>query len=139
MDQGLEGQPEAEDGQSCLREKPRETPNPAWEPEGEARGQPGGGQLGVRGIAGTKVYGDGTSWEFSVARDKLSGNVPSFSLQKLFPGPVGATEKGYLKVLEDPWSWQAWREPMNTQCGRCWALWVSSLRTPVPSTEMLLL
>lgn len=62
------------------------------------------GNLGVRGIAGTKVYGDGTSWEFSVARDKLSGNVPSFSLQKLFPGPVGATEKGYLKVLEDPWS-----------------------------------
>lgn len=62
------------------------------------------GTLGVRGTAGARAYGGRACWEFSVARDKLSENVKSFSFQKLFPGPVGAIEKGRLKVLEDPWS-----------------------------------
>lgn len=56
MHQGLEGQLEAEDkgrgawcGQGYLKEKPKnyrglgESPNPVREPEGQARGQPGGG------------------------------------------------------------------------------------------------
>lgn len=85
--------------------------------------------LGVRGTAGAKVYGGGTCWEFSVARDKLSGNVKSFSFQKLFPGPAGAIEKGFLKVLEAPCSRLAWTETMNTQCGQCRDPWVSSLCT----------
>lgn len=76
-------------------------PKPSLGPEGQVEVSQELGMLGRWGVQpgkGTEVGRAGSQ----CCRGKPSANVTSFSSQKLFPGPAGATETWWLEVLEDP-------------------------------------